>query len=414
MIEYGSDPLVEETYKFVEETYTSDLEEYYATAAELPSIQKDAISVTNTIIPSSEEEFTFSLAYSELGVTSAATVALFLTDIPFSDIEIPGYNDSSMEVTSGALLGASSTALAISVPFSETENNFIFGDVGDFMSSGTGAASNANTSVPVAEFNFGDICIYPPDTDPVVSNLPEILPIIPNTWTAAQQIYVGSSVTFIAVAHDPQNSWLKIKWLVDGSIVSEIDSGKPFTYTFSSAKSYKVKAFAVDADGNSVFGEYTVNTIKLPNVEPTLSFSGPASVYINENQAYILNASDSDGTIVSIKIKLNDAIVLDVTNSTKTYNYTYNKTFSTVGNYTLVAEIKDSDDVIITKQININAQIRPIFETWYELSGVVLDGTNGFITKVWESRSNALLPEAGETRTVLSIQVLRQFQKRIN
>ena len=150
----------------------------------------------------------------------------------------------------------------------------------------------------------------------------------------------GESVTFTATASDSDGSIVKVAFYRNGvHVATDTTSSFTHTYTNAAAGTHAYYAVATDDEGASK----TSSTVEVAvNAGPTVTLSASSSAVIEGNSVTLTaTASDTDGSIASVKFYGNGALLL--TETTSPYTYTYAN--AAIGIYSFQAVATDDDGV---------------------------------------------------------------------
>ena len=140
--------------------------------------------------------------------------------------------------------------------------------------------------------------------------LPQVAITFPTPSTG---IGVGTPVVVSASAIDPDGSVAGVQFYVNGQPLGSLDTAAPFnaTWTPNSAGSYTLTARATDNTGNQATSEPVVIVIG-GNSGPTVTITSPANngfVFTGTPITVSANATDVDGSVVSVSFLANGALV---------------------------------------------------------------------------------------------------------
>ncbi|MEZ5045293.1 MAG: Ig-like domain-containing protein [Saprospiraceae bacterium] len=167
----------------------------------------------------------------------------------------------------------------------------------------------------------------------------------------------NEAITITATASDSDGSLQSVKFYHGATLISE-DTSAPYEATLGSglaAGSYTLKAEATDNQDSTAVDEISI-TITVTNLPPAITITAPAdgaSYLENEAITITATASDSDGSIQSVKF-LTDASLIS-----EDFSAPYQATISgglAVGIYNLKAIATDDDGDTNESQITITVE----------------------------------------------------------
>lgn len=158
----------------------------------------------------------------------------------------------------------------------------------------------------------------------------------------------GTVVTLTASAADADGTVTSVRFLVNGFQVAPAVVAVPFStaWTPTAVGTYTIVAEATDNTGNvTSSAPRTISVIA--NQPPTVALTSPAnnsSLPAGEPITVTATASDSDGTVASVRFILNGNVLVDATGKSDfiTAPYTFTLILTTPGSYSLVAEATDN------------------------------------------------------------------------
>jgi hypothetical protein len=175
-----------------------------------------------------------------------------------------------------------------------------------------------------------------------------IAPISPTSPTVAvtspsptSSLFVGSPVTVVATASDPDGTVASVQFFVNGNSIGT-DNASPFSVTFtpSATGSYSLTAIATDNGGNLATSAPVVVTVNNPE-PPTVAITSPANgsgITINTPQTLHANVASANGTVASVQFFANGALIGTV--SAAPFDLQWTPT--TAGTYQLTAVATDN------------------------------------------------------------------------
>ena len=206
-------------------------------------------------------------------------------------------------------------------------------------------------------------------------------------------IHEGESVTLTASPSDTDGTIAKVEFYRNNSLVATVDES-PYVYTYSDAEAGRqiFKAKATDDDGAATTSsEVTVEVNDYPSV--SLSFS-PSGTTIHEGDIVTLTASatDSDGTIASVKFYRQNTVLFTDTSSPYRYNWS-----AIAGTHTFKAVATDDDGAATTSDsVTVTVNDKP---------SVTLAASS---TAIHEGQSVTLTATASDTDgTIASVKFYR-------
>lgn len=175
---------------------------------------------------------------------------------------------------------------------------------------------------------------------------------------SGSELIVGFATPLTATASDPDGNVVSVQFIANGSVVGTATTF-PFgvTWTPTSPGTYSLTAKATDNTGNITTSTPVSVTVGAGS-PPTVKLTSPAaSMTINAGLAVVLaaDASDTDGTITSVKFVANNIVV----GSSTTAPYRVSWLPPASGSYEIFAQATDSgnnvtssDSIILTVSTN--------------------------------------------------------------
>ncbi|MEM9884318.1 MAG: Ig-like domain-containing protein [Bacteroidota bacterium] len=175
---------------------------------------------------------------------------------------------------------------------------------------------------------------------------------------------IGHDLTVVAEASDPDGSIRNVRMYLNEDIVSKIDN-PPYEWSATDhpelanlqAGNYDIRVGAVDNQGNSSELTITITVGETSgNQAPSVSFASPlngSTVFVGEDVAVAVNASDSDGSVTGVEF-FYDGISQGTDNSAP---YEWSITSITEGSHTLRAVATDDEGAIRESNISISAVV---------------------------------------------------------
>lgn len=182
--------------------------------------------------------------------------------------------------------------------------------------------------------------------------------------SAGAAVSAGTTVNLTANATDNDGTIAAVRYFVNGNVVGTPATVAPFLtpWTPTATGSYTIVAEATDNSGNVTNSAARTVTV-ITNQPPTVSLSSPpagSSSSANVPVTLTAIASDSDGSITSVRFLVNGNVVgAPVTASP----YTATWTPTAIGAYVIVAEATDNSGNISTsasRTINVIANLAPV------------------------------------------------------
>lgn len=132
------------------------------------------------------------------------------------------------------------------------------------------------------------------------------------TINAPSVAVAGSLVSITANASDPDGSIIGVEFFVNGSLIGS-DNSAPYSVNWLAALGVNQEITAVATDNSGISTTSAIHFIDVnPNIAPTVSIVSPLSTddfTSPEVVVIVADASDSDGSVVSVEFFVNDQSV---------------------------------------------------------------------------------------------------------
>jgi sulfur relay (sulfurtransferase) complex TusBCD TusD component (DsrE family) len=193
-----------------------------------------------------------------------------------------------------------------------------------------------------------------------VIGLPPVVSI--TAPTDGSSVLVGAPVTLSANASDPDGNIVSVQFFANNGSLATITS-YPYnsTWTPTSLGKYTIVAKAIDNSGNAVTSAAVTVSVSA-NQPPTVTLTNPSkAATIPAGTPFTLSAtaSDSDGTVASVKFFAN-GILVGTTGASPPYTAVW--TPSGAGNYAIYAQATDNSNNITnsaTVTVTVNGNTPP-------------------------------------------------------
>jgi len=209
------------------------------------------------------------------------------------------------------------------------------------------------------------------------------------TFTAPTNgLTVSGTITVSANATDADGTVASVKFdLPDGTSVT--DTVSPYSTTFDTTKvangSYTIKATATDNQGaTSSVASVTITVAN--DALPTVSITSPANgATVIGTITVSANASDTDGTVASVKFDLPDGT--RSTDTTAPFSTTFDTTKVVNGSYTITATAIDNQNAttIATVTITVHNNVAPIVSITSPTNNSTVSGTVTIVASATDS-----------------------------
>ena len=200
---------------------------------------------------------------------------------------------------------------------------------------------------------------------------------------SGSELIVGFATTLSATASDPDGNVVSVQFIANGSVVGTATTF-PFSvsWTPTSPGKYALTAKATDNTGNIVTSS-VVNVTVGSGSPPTVKLTSPAAgTTVNAGLAVVLaaDASDTDGTVTSVKFVANNIVV----GSSTTAPYRVSWLPPASGSYVIFAQATDSGNNVTSSDsvtLTVSANHAPTVSITAPTSGAgVLVGSATTIT----------------------------------
>jgi chitodextrinase len=215
----------------------------------------------------------------------------------------------------------------------------------------TPTASGSYVVVAQATDNSGNVTTSSSVTVTVTGNLPPVVSITaPGSGNVLQ---VGTSVNFNAAASDADGTIASVRFFANNVLVATVATA-PYnaTWTPVALGSYSLTAVATDNSGATTTSTAVIVTVT-GNAPPSVALTSPAtgtSVTAGTPVTVAANASDTDGTIASVRFTANGITI--GTAAAAPYRVTWTPTAG--GTYSLVAIATDnSGNITVSSSISV-------------------------------------------------------------
>jgi len=208
------------------------------------------------------------------------------------------------------------------------------------------AAGTYSVSAQVTDANGHHSGSTPFNVTITPNQAPTVKLTSPKTTTS---LVAGDSIALSADADDVDGVVKSVAFVASGKVVGTA-TAKPFalTWTPGSAGTYSIVARATDDSGNVTTSAPAVTVKVAANKSPTVKITSPASganVKVNANTSITATATDSDGTVASVRFYVNGSAI-GAADTTAPYAISWKP--AAEGTYRLTAVATDSSGASTT------------------------------------------------------------------
>ncbi len=167
------------------------------------------------------------------------------------------------------------------------------------------------------------------------------------------------NITLEATASDSDGTIASVVFTVNGQNITATNVGGntyQATWNNATAGTYNIQVTATDDDGATAMDNVNITVVGAANNPPTVSITSPSNgATLNAgNIALGANASDSDGTVVSVVFQINGQTFNANNTGGNQYAATWNA--STPGTYTIIVTATDDDGATSSDTVTITIQ----------------------------------------------------------
>ncbi|MBS3772768.1 MAG: right-handed parallel beta-helix repeat-containing protein [Candidatus Thermoplasmatota archaeon] len=252
----------------------------------------------------------------------------------------------------------------------------------DYQGEDTNADGLGDTLVPYTSGGMISGGDYLPLRYP--SNHPPAVPSISGPVSG----FTGASLTFTAAAADPDNDRVRygFDWDNDGNVdawtslqPSGASAGK--SHSWSTAGQYSLQVKTEDEHGLQS-GWSNIKTVAIsvyipPNQPPMVDITSPSGDAMVAGSVPVQGAaSDSDGVVASVSVKIDDGAWQDATGTTS-WSYAWDTTAFDNGNHTFTARSYDGEDYSAVASVTVTVfnNHPPVVSIISPADGATINGT---------------------------------------